>query len=66
MAKKQIKDIKTNYLWEHYLDEDKRNVVIPDCSLYEYMMEETKDYQNLCALNYFGNILIGVQNLLNH
>ena len=54
MAKKQTISDNGNFLWEHFLDVDKRNVTIPDCSLYEYMMEETKDYKNLCALNYFG------------
>ena len=42
------------FLWEHYYDEDKLSIEIPDVSLYEYMIEETKDYKNNFAINYFG------------
>lgn len=42
------------FLWEHFYKEEDLNVVVPDCSLYEYMLEETKSYKNNYALNYFG------------
>lgn len=50
---KQKNNKKEKFLWEHFYKED-TNIKIPDCSLYEYMMEETKSYKNNYALNYFG------------
>ena len=44
---------KEKYLWEHFYKEDV-NITIPNCSLYEYMVEETKCFKNNYALNYFG------------
>lgn len=49
-----MKNIKSKYLWEHFYTEEDLNIKIPNCSLYEYMMEETKSFRNLDALNYFG------------
>ena len=42
------------YLWDHFYKEDERNINVPNMSLYEYMMDSTKDYANNCAINYFG------------
>jgi len=42
------------YLWDHFYKENERNINVPNMSLYEYMMDSTKDYANNCALNYFG------------
>ena len=53
--KQKIKKKAEKFLWEHfYKNEKDLNVTIPECSIYEYMMNETKDFQNLCAINYFG------------
>ena len=42
------------YLWEHYYKTEDLEVNIPDLSLYAYMHELTKKYQNKPVLNYFG------------
>lgn len=49
-----MKQKKEKYLWEHFYKDEDLNIKIPDISLYEYMMEVTKDYKNGYALNYFG------------
>ena len=45
---------KEKFLWEHYYTKEELNVNIPNKSLYNYMMDLTKDFANLPALNYFG------------
>lgn len=50
---KQTNKKKEKFLWKHFY-KDEANIKVPDCSLYEYMMEETKSYRNNYALNYFG------------
>ncbi|MBQ8901526.1 MAG: AMP-binding protein [Bacilli bacterium] len=49
-AKEKIK----NFLWEHFYKKEDLEIEVPDMSLYEYMMEVTKEYKNGDALNYFG------------
>jgi len=49
-----MKQKKEKFLWEHFYKESDLNIKIPDISLYEYMMKETYEYENLPALNYFG------------
>ncbi len=45
---------KEKNLWEHFYNEEDLNIEVPDISLYEYMMENTIDYKNNYAINYFG------------
>lgn len=45
---------KEKYLWEHFYKKEDLDIKIPDISLYDYMMQETKDCEDLNALNYFG------------
>ena len=49
-----MKKQKEQFLWEHYYKKEDLNIKVPDLSLYEYMMEETKEYKNGYAINYFG------------
>jgi len=51
---KQTNKKEEKFLWDHFYKDENLNINIPDCSLYEYMMEETKSYKNSFALNYFG------------
>lgn len=51
---KQKKIIKNNYLWEHFYKKEDLNIDIPDCSLYEYLINETSGFKNNFAVNYFG------------
>lgn len=45
---------KEKFLWDHFYKEEDYNLNIPDTSLYEFMMDNTKDFGDLDALNYFG------------
>lgn len=45
---------KEKYLWEHFYTKEDLNIKVPDMSLYEHMMEVSKDYENGYAINYFG------------
>ena len=45
---------KDKYLWEHYYQKNERNISVPDQSLYDYMMDSTKNFSREVALNYFG------------
>ncbi len=45
---------KDNFLWEHYYTKKELKVNIPDLSLYDYMIKQSKKFQNNYALNYFG------------
>ncbi len=45
---------KEKFLWEHYYTEKELIVNIPDESLYEYMMNHTKNFDHLAVINYFG------------
>ena len=40
--------------WLKYYSEEAINAELPNCSLYEYLWENNKDYLNEYALNYFG------------
>ena len=42
------------FLWEHYYKENERRIEVPDLSIYDYMMEQTKGLDKEYALNYFG------------
>ena len=41
--------------WLKYYSEDKRTFEVPECSVYEYMLESNKDNLSATALEYFGN-----------
>jgi len=45
---------KEKFLWEHFYKEEDLKIKAPDLSLYEYLMDVTKDFKNKDALNYFG------------
>lgn len=47
---------KTSYenLWDKYYDEDKKNIVVPECSIYRYFEKNALVHENEVALNYFG------------
>jgi len=49
MKRKQEK-----FLWEHFYKKEDLNIEAPDLSLYEYMMNVTKEYKSNYAINYFG------------
>lgn len=40
--------------WMKYYSEEAVNAMLPNCTLYEYLYENNKDYLNNYALNYFG------------
>jgi len=40
--------------WMKYYSENAKNEPIPECSLYEYLWENNKDYLDSTALNYYG------------
>ena len=42
------------FLWEHFYKEEDLKTTASDMSMYQYMMEETKTFQNNFAINYFG------------
>lgn len=41
-------------LWDKYYDEDKRNIVVPECSISRYFENSALLHENEIALNYFG------------
>lgn len=41
-------------LWDKYYDEDKRNIVVPECSISRYFENSAILHENEIALNYFG------------
>ncbi len=45
---------KEKFLWDHYYNNKDYDINIPNMSLYEYMIEETKDFADYPAINYFG------------
>ena len=49
-----MKQKKEQFLWEHFYKKEDFNIKIPDLSLYEYMIKETKKYSKLSAINYLG------------
>lgn len=52
---KILKNKKNKNLWDKYYDKDKRDVDVPDISIYEYLSNcITNDRLNLTALNYFN------------
>ncbi len=44
---------KKKKIWEKFYDKDKRNVEIPDKSIYEFLYEQNQDRLDNYALNYF-------------
>ena len=52
---KILNNKKNKNLWDKYYDKDKRDVDVPDISIYEYLSNcITNDRLNLTALNYFN------------
>lgn len=47
--------LKKSKPWNKYYDKDKREVPIPQVSLYEFLYDKDKDKLENVALNYFGN-----------
>ena len=45
---------KEKFLWEHFYKKSDLDIKVPDISLYENMINQTKDYKSYNALNYFG------------
>ncbi len=41
--------------WLKYYPEEAINATLPLCTIYEYLWQQNKDYQDRVALNYFGN-----------
>ena len=52
-----MKQKREKFLWDHYYKEEDFNITIPDMSLYEYMIKETKNFGEYPALNYFGRVI---------
>lgn len=48
---------KGKHAWDQFYPKGKRQVKVPNMSLYEYIYEANKDYQSNIAINYFGNKL---------
>ena len=42
------------FLWEHYYQENELSIKVPDLSIYDYLKEQSANYINNYALNYFG------------
>ena len=40
--------------WLKYYSEEAINAVLPTCTIYDYLYDNNKDYQDRTALNYFG------------
>lgn len=49
-----MKQKKEKYLWEHFYKKEDLDLEVPDISLYDYMVNETINYKNNYAINYFG------------
>ena len=41
--------------WLKYYSEGAKNAKIPECTIYEYLWQNNKDYPNDTAIVYFGN-----------
>ncbi len=61
---KKNKNKKLINLWDKYYDEDKRNIEVPEFSIYRYFEKSALIHENLIALNYFGR-KISYKELLN-
>lgn len=48
------KNKEEKYLWEHFYKKEDLNIKIPNKSLYDYMIDNTKEYKDIDAINYFG------------
>lgn len=53
--KKIVNNIKYKYPWEQYYKKDKKNIIVPDMSIYEYLVASSEFNLNATALNYFNN-----------
>lgn len=42
------------FLWEHYYTKEELSLNIPNKSIYDYMIDCTKNYADLYVINYFG------------
>lgn len=55
LLNKIVKKIKKDkYPWLKYYDKDKRDIEVPNISVYEKLKESSKEHMNAIALNYFG------------
>lgn len=54
MEKEYIGYPSIDKIWTKYYSEEAKNPKIPECSLYEYLYENNKNYPNGYAINYFG------------
>lgn len=43
--------------WLKYYDEDKRDFILPECNVYDFMVKNNTDNLDAIALDYFGNKL---------
>lgn len=61
---KLLKKNKSKYLWDKYYQKEKRNIEVPNISIYEYLKDSSDNYRHLSAINYF-NHKITFNTLLN-
>ncbi len=56
---RELKEIFTRekHPWDKFYPKDKRNVKIPEGSLYDYIYNCSKDKMDNIAINYFGNLM---------
>lgn len=50
---KKKKEVYEN-AWDKYYDKDKRNISIPNISIYDYFERTTINHEYDSAINYFG------------
>ena len=54
MMDKVLNRIKYKHPWDKYYDKDKRNIEVPNMSLYEYLRDCSQDHLDEVAINYFN------------
>lgn len=52
---KLLKKKESKHLWDKYYQKEKRNIEVPNISIYEYLKESSNNYRHLPAINYFNN-----------
>lgn len=52
---KFVKNIKYKYPWEQYYKKEERQIEVPDCSIYQYLVASSEFNLNSTAINYFNN-----------
>ncbi len=55
---KIIKRIKYSHPWDKFYEKDKRNITVPNISLFELLLKENEENMNSVAINYFGRKII--------